>query len=148
MEKMQKGFTLIEMMIVVLMIGILAAVAIPHYQEYVVRSKLGKVASYAVPIKFAIASYSQEYGALPPVGVTWASLGIFVPPPQTSEVSSITVSAVNPGEIIMTLSNIKAGTIDGQTITLIPSLGQTTIYWSASSSSSDSNLVHVISQWQ
>ena len=148
MKNRQSGFTLIELMIVVAILGILVAAAMPHYQEYMVKAKLARVATYATPIKYAIANYSQEYGSLPPVGTSWSSLGINGVPPQTQEVVSVTVNANNPGEIIMTLSNIKAGTIDGQTITLSPSLGATNVYWSTTSTSTDSVLQDVISKWQ
>jgi type IV pilus assembly protein PilA len=55
MKKAQAGFTLIELMIVVAIIGILAAVAIPAYQDYTVRAKVAEASSLIAPVKQAIA---------------------------------------------------------------------------------------------
>src|SRR5512146_1947218 len=108
MKKIQKGFTMIELMIVVAIIGILAAVAIPAYQDYIVKSKLSKVVSTLDPVKTALALYFQEQGGFPiataadlidpagankpgaqtTVGTFWNSLGFSVFPSLPGEVKT------------------------------------------------------------
>ncbi|HEY8119109.1 MAG TPA: pilin [Methylophilaceae bacterium] len=140
-KKAQKGFTLIELMIVVAIIGILAAVAIPAYQDYIVRAKLSKVAGAVDPIKLAVAEYAQNNGGSF-AGVPadpWTSLGLSGAPTSTTEVSAINVTA-NTGAIVATMQNIKPTTIDGQTVTWTPQLGGTSqIVWTISTSASGSD---------
>src|SRR4029079_15346637 len=64
MQRSQQGFTLIELMIVVAIIGILAAVALPAYQDYTVRAKVSELVLAASQPKTTIAEYAQTTGAL------------------------------------------------------------------------------------
>ena len=65
MKKVQQGFTLIELMIVVAIIGILAAVAIPAYQDYIARAQASEGAELLGGLKTGIAEYYGTYGAVP-----------------------------------------------------------------------------------
>tara|TARA_R110002167_G_scaffold319690_1_gene525479 strand:- start:1249 stop:1722 length:474 start_codon:yes stop_codon:yes gene_type:complete len=65
MKTMQKGFTLIELMIVIAIIGILAAVAIPQYQNYIARSEVQTSLGDTRGMTMAIEDYVGRYGALP-----------------------------------------------------------------------------------
>ena len=72
MRSYQKGFTLIELMIVVAIIGILAAIAIPAYQDYTIRSKVTEMINSAGVCKTSVAEYYQSLGAFPTGGSTQA----------------------------------------------------------------------------
>ena len=65
MKKVQQGFTLIELMIVVAIIGILAAIAIPAYQDYTIRAQVSEGLNLGGGAKTAVSEYFQDRGAWP-----------------------------------------------------------------------------------
>lgn len=116
MKKVQQGFTLIELMIVVAIIGILAAIAIPQYSDYMTRTRLGKVAVAVASTKVAVAEYAQFNGGtvtltaadnwLDPINS--GGLGMAAAPTGTTEVSAIGVSTA--GVITATLQGALVAT--------------------------------------
>ncbi|MAC34439.1 MAG: pilus assembly protein [Haliea sp.] len=66
MKQVQKGFTLIELMIVIAIVGILAAIALPAYQDYTVRAKMSEPVAVLAEAKTTIAEYYAANGNVPP----------------------------------------------------------------------------------
>ena len=78
--KNQKGFTLIELMIVVAIIAILAAIAISQYQDYVIRSQVSEGSSLADGVKTAVGEFYQNSGRMPTAtGAANISFGVSLP---------------------------------------------------------------------
>jgi type IV pilus assembly protein PilA len=125
-RRIQQGFTLIELMIVVAIIGILAAVALPAYQDYTVRAKTTEVILAASSAKLGVAEYVNLYSALP----TTASL---VPESQVSKyVASVLLSGT---DVVATATTAEAKISNG-TIILRPALanGSKQVNWTCGGS--------------
>ncbi|MBX3639230.1 MAG: pilin [Nitrosomonas sp.] len=89
MQKTQQGFTLIELMIVVAIVGILAAVAIPAYQDYTIRARVTEGLSLAATAKMAVSETAISNNALPPDQATTG----YISPAATANVTDIAIAA-------------------------------------------------------
>jgi type IV pilus assembly protein PilA len=133
MKKAQQGFTLIELMIVVAIIGILAAIALPAYQDYIKRSKVSELVVAADACKTSIVEYYQSQGVLPATADAGGCNQN-----TTAKIASFSVGASN-GQITVTAQGIGAG-VDGSTYVLEPasvpsSGGEAVIEWICTGSS-------------
>ncbi|SUA48949.1 Fimbrial protein P9-2 Pilin [Neisseria zoodegmatis] len=106
MKAMQKGFTLIELMIVVAIIGILAAIALPAYQDYTARAKVSEVVLAASQCRTAITEASQTGFATTPTADNSFGCGETTTADATSTQYVASVSTSPAGVITVTAQNI------------------------------------------
>jgi type IV pilus assembly protein PilA len=118
MRYLQKGFTLIELMIVVAIIGILAAVALPAYQDYTVRAKMSEVILAMSACRTTITEIYQT-GGTPPLADQWGcgELGGGGTPIVTKYVAGLSTDV--DGKITATIQNINTD-VNTKTVTLTP----------------------------
>jgi type IV pilus assembly protein PilA len=128
--KKQQGFTLIELMIVVAIIGILAAIAIPAYQDYTIRAQVSEGLNLSGGAKAAVTEYFQDRGALP-TDNNEAGLA------ANTAIKGKYVNDVNvaSGVITVTYGSGAHSVIDGKAITLTPGTGSAgSVQWTCAGS--------------
>ncbi len=137
MNKLQQGFTLIELMIVVAIIGILAAIAIPAYQDYTIRAQVSEGMNLAAAAKAAVAEDFLNEGEAPDdrtdAGMTAAATDT-----QGKYVASVNVA---DGAIVITYGNEANQQIDGETLGLSPyESGDLSVVWKCGASPAPTGL--------
>lgn len=124
MKNQQDGFTLIELMIVVAIIGILASVAMPAYQSYSIRAQVSEGLNIAGPVQFSIAEFYYDSGNFPTdnADAGLAAASAFA----GNYVSGI---AVNGANVVITYGNAANAQINNQTVLLTATPSQGSVNW-------------------
>ena len=118
MKRIQQGFTLIELMIVVAIVGILAAIALPAYQDYTIRARVSEAAAAAGACKTSVAEFFASKATLPADTNAAGCSG------TTSPTQYVASTNVSNGVITVTLSSdAKLGAATGGNLILTPTTG-------------------------
>jgi type IV pilus assembly protein PilA len=128
-----KGFTLIELMVVLVIIGLLATFGIPSYLSYVHRTKVSEGLALSTEAKFAIQQYFITYNALPNSN-TEAAL------PAANTIVGEYVSSVSIGNNgIVTITYNHKSSVEGKTLLIIPTLQHQRLKWACQAGSVELN---------
>ena len=132
-QRLQQGFTLIELMIVVAIIGVLAAVALPAYQDYTARARMSEVVMAAGPCRTVISEIVQSGAALPAagnVGCEASAPSRFVARVTTDDIGTISVQARGFGDAAIDNRWLSVQPLDAASAALVAAQpGQVIAQW-------------------
>lgn len=128
MKNPQRGFTLIELMIVVAIVGILASVAIPAYQRYLVRAQVSEGLHLTGPLQVAVAEYNMDTGAYPTDNADAALLA-----PGSYEGKFVDSISVTGPVISVLYGNDANAEIAGETVVMTATRNGGSVSWSCAS---------------
>ncbi|MBX9267027.1 pilin [Chromobacterium violaceum] len=126
-QRKQQGFTLIELMIVVAIVGILAAIAIPAYQDYTKRARVSEGLQLASAAQTAIAEYYSSQGAFYASGSAPYNTGYGLAAPTSITGSSVSQVAVQANGVIQVTFNTTVS--NGALLELVPVVGTGSVNW-------------------
>ena len=144
MKRLQQGFTLIELMIVVAIIGILAAVALPAYQDYTIRAKMSEVLLAMSSCRTSITEVYQT-GGTPPGGANWGceggNLSKYVNAIATDDNGKVTATVQGVSNLVDTsVVTLAPLVVDANTLATTANMGEGLFGWRCGSTVDGTNV--------